>query len=217
MRRVTVITPPAEEPISLADAKDYLRIDQSVTADDAVISAMISAARRYAEHWLGRVLITQTLEYASDGFPFGESSGYYNRTIRELGPGSLTNWLPGTAWAPIEIPRPPLQSIVSVQYYDQAGAWQTLDPSAYQVSKSEPARISPAINTAWPITHPQGIETVRIQFIAGYGDASAVPPTIRAALLLWVAFLYENRGEESAEPPAAVQALLYSEDYGRYG
>lgn len=37
--------------ITLADAKNYLRIDDTLTDDDAQITQMISAALRYIENW----------------------------------------------------------------------------------------------------------------------------------------------------------------------
>lgn len=48
-------TQPAEEPVSLAEAKLYLRVD--VNDDDALIGQMIVTARRAAEHYLRRSLV----------------------------------------------------------------------------------------------------------------------------------------------------------------
>lgn len=62
-----VISPPAEEPISLATAKLHLRVDSS--DDDALINALIATARRQAEQETRRYLITQTLERTLDAFP----------------------------------------------------------------------------------------------------------------------------------------------------
>lgn len=215
MRRVTVITPAAGEPILLADAKNYLRVPH--TADDALITLWIKTARRYCEQWLGRVLLTQTLEIGYEGWLGVTTAGYFNRTIREQGAWGNPLWLPGLAGDPMIVPRPPLQSVVSVLYQDQAGAWQTLAPSAYQVVKTEPATIAPAINAVWPFLNPQAVEPVKITIVAGYGTADDVPPTIVAALYLWLGFIYENRGEVTAEPPEAVVSLLSAEDFGRYG
>jgi uncharacterized phiE125 gp8 family phage protein len=61
------ITPPATEPVSLAEARLHLKVD--TTDDDTLISALISAVREQAEHRTGRALITQTLELVLDGFP----------------------------------------------------------------------------------------------------------------------------------------------------
>ena len=42
-----LVTPPAEEPVSLSDAKLHLRVD--FTDDDALILAFIVAARQHSE------------------------------------------------------------------------------------------------------------------------------------------------------------------------
>jgi uncharacterized phiE125 gp8 family phage protein len=60
------ITPPATEPVTLAEARLHLKVDS--TDDDTLISALITAMREQAEHRTGRAFITQTLELVLDGF-----------------------------------------------------------------------------------------------------------------------------------------------------
>jgi hypothetical protein len=55
-----VITPPSQEPITLSDAKAYMRID--FTDEDTLISELITRARSYAETVTGRALATQQIE-----------------------------------------------------------------------------------------------------------------------------------------------------------
>lgn len=59
-------TAPASEPVTLQEAKDHLRIDD--TNEDALISELIKAAREYAESAINRPLITQTWTYYADCF-----------------------------------------------------------------------------------------------------------------------------------------------------
>lgn len=62
-----LISPPAEEPLSLAEAKLHLRVDFS--DEDALISALISAARQAAETITARQLVTARWKYILDAFP----------------------------------------------------------------------------------------------------------------------------------------------------
>lgn len=56
-RTVKQLTAPTAEPVTLAEAKEHLRIMADVTEDDAMIGAMIAAARRLIEQRLGRSLM----------------------------------------------------------------------------------------------------------------------------------------------------------------
>jgi uncharacterized phiE125 gp8 family phage protein len=63
---IKVITPPTEEPITLAEAKANLRVVFS--DEDADIERMIRAARQMAEERLNRALMPQTLAFGADAF-----------------------------------------------------------------------------------------------------------------------------------------------------
>ena len=51
-----VTTAPVNEPWTLSDVKNYLKVDTS--ADDTLITTLISAARQAAESYLNMALIT---------------------------------------------------------------------------------------------------------------------------------------------------------------
>lgn len=177
-----LVTPPAEEPVSLEEAKSHLRLEG--VDDDAYVAVLIAAARRRCEAYQSRAYITQTWDLYLDGFPAGD----------------------------IRIPIAPLESVVSVKYKDTAGSMQTLDPSCYVVdTASEPGRISPACGQSWPSTYGE-INAVEIRFVAGYGAAADVPEHIRQAILMTVGDLYEHRGGEEGvdrDIERAVEALLW--------
>ena len=56
-----LVTAPAAEPVTLAEIKEHLRVDSDL--EDALISALITAARQWAETYQGRAYITQTWNF----------------------------------------------------------------------------------------------------------------------------------------------------------
>ena len=178
-------TAPAEEPVTLNEAKLHLRLDTSPISahpDDSLITALIKTARRWCEGFQGRVYVTQSWDLYLDAFPDGDY---------------------------IEIPMPPLQSIVSLSYKDSAGVTQTVsfvDPSGtvltetddYRISSfRQPGRIYLRSEKSWPTTLDES-DAVWISFVSGYGLAADVPDEVKTAILLKLSDLYENRGDQEA-------------------
>jgi uncharacterized phiE125 gp8 family phage protein len=176
-----LITAPAEEPVTLAEAKLHLRVDH--TADDALITALIAAAREFAEHQTERAFVTQTWELALDAFPADV----------------------------FKLPRAPLASVTSIKYDDAAGAEQTLSAAAYYVdTHSVPGEIVPAYGTSWPDALAAA-NAVRVRYVAGYGGAAAVPAGIKQWMLVRIGSLYQRREEVAAggvQPLPWVDRLL---------
>lgn len=175
--RLTLMTPPAEEPISLEEIKEHLRLAPDDDEEDELLLGMIKAARQKLDGrdgFLGRALVAQTWRLTLDCFP-----------------------------RIVSVPLPPLQSVTSITYLDAAGDEQTLEVAAYHVDgigDSERATIRPARGRSWPSTweYPGA---VAITFVAGYGEPDDVPDPIRQALRLHVGHLYNNR-EATAEGKA---------------
>ncbi len=162
---LVLVTAPGVEPVSLAEAKSHLRVD--TTDDDALITALITAAREQVENDTRRALVTQTWDYVLDAFPSGSE---------------------------IVLPLPPLQSVTSITYRDKDGNSSTFDASNYVVDTAGMfGRVVLKSGVTWPSVtlYPAGAVTVR--FVAGYGDAGAVPQSLKQAILLLVGHLYENR------------------------
>lgn len=195
---ITQTVAPATEPITRAEAKVYLRLDDDLTADDTLIDTLISAARIYAETYCGRSFITQQWRLVLDSFPSPQTFG--------------VPW--GRPWSippqAIQLERGPVQTVESVQYLDMGGTLQTMSASQYTAELTSPQpRITPVFGAVWPVPLPQ-IGAVRVNYTAGYGTAaSSVPAGIRQWLLLRVATLYRNREEVAVLGRGSVAALPF--------
>lgn len=211
---LVIVTQPTVEPITLAEAKSHLRVDSDFTADDSLISGLIVAARQEAEQICRRALIKQTWKLAIDQFPapnMNISSANWYGPQWGIAPGPLSVVRPdGATGYEIYLPNSPLIDIVSVEYIDQAGVQQTLDPSAYKVDNiSQPARLVPAYGTTWPGTRNE-INAVIVTYRCGYGEtAAAVPQPIKQWMMLRIGALYENRESDVIVQRGALESLPF--------
>lgn len=179
-------TPPASEPLTLAETKSYLKV--TGTADDALLSQIITALRKSCEHWTGRALVTQTWTLWRDRFPHREKDRLPHDGYFEL-PVDFAD----EAQRVLPIPRPPLQSVTFLQTYGTTNQATTFAVGKYFVdTASEPGRIVLNQASSWP-SGLRPANAVEIEFVAGYGDASAVPDALKQGMLLWVKLLYGDR------------------------
>lgn len=149
-----IIQEPATEPLSLLEAKLHLRVD--IPDDDALIAALISSVRQYAETLTRRAFIQQTWQYVIDSFPGPTMIGI---------PWGKTFTLPDHA---IAIEKSRVQQVTAINYLDMSGNPQVMPAATYIVDySSEPCRITPVFGQIWPIPMPQ-IGACNVQFVAGY-------------------------------------------------
>jgi uncharacterized phiE125 gp8 family phage protein len=184
-----VVTEPAEEPVTLAEAKAHCRVLHS--AEDDLLTALIVAARQYVEQFTWRALVTQVRELTLDSWPYAWRDGA--DTVR----------LPGGRVA----------AVGSVTYTASDGSEVVLGSGSYVAALTrEPALVYPAWGVTWP-TLRDSRGAVRVRYTAGYGAAEDVPQAIKQAMLLLVGHWYANResvavGTIATELPQAVSALL---------
>ena len=164
-----LVTAPASEPITTAEAKTQLRVD--VADDDTYIDTLIVSARMLVEAQTNRALITQTWDWI------------------------LPSWWPRLPKAE-PVPKAPLVSVASVKYLDTDGNQQTVTASDYVVlhagAQKEPGRVVPAFGFSWP-SHRVQENAIEVRYGAGYGAAAAVPDPIKHAIKLLVSHWYQNR------------------------
>jgi len=174
------VTPPAEEPVALATVKAFGRIEEN--DDDALLALLIASAREVLEELTWRALVTQSWRYTADGFPPGRQS--------------------------ILLPRPALLSVESVEWLDDAGAVQIMDPAQWEVdvSASDQGRVRPLPGASWP---PAALrfEAARVTFTAGYGGQDAQPARVKVACAQLVLAAYDFREPLTVGTVAKVPGL----------
>lgn len=192
---LTLVTAPAAEPVTLQEAKDFLRLEDAES--DALVSELVAAARRTAEAWLRRALVTQTWTLTLDAFPSERRLDWWDG-VRE---GAVVD----TPRIAVEVPLPPLQSVTSVTTYARDDTPSVFPPTGYRVDTAgEPGRIVLGADQSWP-TGLRNANAVEVLFVAGYGDDPGdVPEPIRAGMLMLIAHLFENREAVATGPAAAV-------------
>ncbi len=202
-------TAPAAEPVTLAEAKDHLRLDDAL--DDAYVLALISTARSYVEQVCWRGVVTQAYEVVAPSF-YGQErevtdGNQHHHRPSAMWPGLIQPFSGRLGHSPyVKLPRGQLapladlgddatSSVESVKYVDANGALQTLDPTQYAVDDvSVPGRLRLAYNCSWPSTREQW-DAVKIVYWVGWAVAD-VPTPIKQAILLLVSQLYEHRTPE---------------------
>lgn len=167
-RGLKIKTQPAQEPVTLVEAKAWCEIATADTRFDTMLQSLIKSCREAVEKQCHRAIINTVYQVSFDCFP-----------------------------AVIELPRPPLVSVDSIIYIDTAGEQQTFDSDNYRVdSMSSPARITPAYGVSWPVTR-EVTNAVIVEYTAGYGTAPEnVPETIRICIRSMVADLFAHRESE---------------------
>lgn len=156
---------PAEEPLTLAETKAYLRLDDE--AEDALVATLITAARLHVEGVTGRALMAQNWRLVLDSWP-------ENRIVK--------------------LPVAPLLSLTAITAYDGDGTGHDVPLAQFLPETTvAPARLllPPTIAGMPALRERMGIE---VDYVAGFGDAAGdVPADIRQALLRLVAYWFEHR------------------------
>lgn len=184
--RLALVTPPAAPLLTVEEIKPHLRIEGP--DDDVLLGDYIAVAADMIE-------------------------GREGRTRKQFRTATYRYW-PETMGRRVEIPLPPLQAVVSVDYTDGDGIAQVAPASGYTAI---PDGYTGYIEGDWPKGTGHSIT-----FTAGYSDPAMIPATIRQAVRLLVGHFYENReattvGVQSYEIPHGVCDLLATHTVpGRY-
>ena len=169
-----LIHAPHSEPVTLDEAIAHLR--ESDSESSKVQMYLRAATESVQEDLIGVQLMQATYEY------------------------NLEDWCLDDDY--ITLPKSPLVSVVSIKYDDLNEAEQTLSPTAYQLDTvSKPSRIR-FVGQTLPEVFDKPFP-IRIRYVAGYSGDEAqqranIPFPIKAAILIRLGTLYENRQDEIA-------------------
>jgi uncharacterized phiE125 gp8 family phage protein len=179
---LTLTTPPAIEPVSLDEAKAQLRV--TYADEDALIGALITAARQRIEAELGLALIAAGFRETHDAWPLEVTTAV-----------PVTDPFAAFSAGPIRLKRGPLIGVSAIAVADGTGAFQAVNPLSYAAEPaSRPGRIVP-YDVAWPV--PGAAHAgIRIDYTAGYGTGEGdAPAPLRQAILQLVAGGFEHRSD----------------------
>lgn len=177
-----VLTPPAIEPVSLSEAKDFLRI---LTEDeDGLLGTLITAARLMIEAASGRMLIEQSWRIVLERWPEGGE---------------------------IRLPLSPVRSIAASRVYDGAGVAQAVALTALAlVAGSDPPLIRVDGPVPPPGRSRAAIEIDLVAGFGATRDM--VPAPLRQAVLRLACRWFEHRGDvvsrDAARLPVEIAALV---------
>lgn len=176
------LTPPAIEPVSLSEAKDFLRI---LTDDeDELLGTLITAARLMIEAASGRLLIEQSWRIVLDAWPLGGE---------------------------IRLPLSPVRSLTAARVFPATGPAETVAPSSLMlVEGSDPPLIAIVGPVSSPGRARAAIEIDLVTGFGATRDT--VPAPLRQAVLRLACRWFEHRGDvvsrDAARLPAEIAALV---------
>jgi uncharacterized phiE125 gp8 family phage protein len=166
-------------------------VNAATTAEDSLLTDIITAAREQAENILRRNLLTQTWDYYLNKWP----DEYF-----------------------VKIPGGNLQSISSVKYKNSDGTETTMIVNTdylVETNGDQCGRVVLPYGVSWPSFTPWPSNPITIRFVGGWTAAASIPSAIRAAIKMIAADLFENReGQilnqtmQSYQPNKTVNALL---------
>lgn len=201
----SLIVPPVAPPVTVEYAKRHMR--SLGNSEDVLVATWIQAAASYIEEQTGRQIGLATREAWLDTFP-----GYAGMTGRQQ---------------KIELPHPPLQSVVSVTYIDGDGTLQTFEDTSTSPATSllhvrNPqgpyatcGTVEPVSGSSWPTTRCES-DAVRIQYTCGYGATPDDTPELLRGIILYLAShfdqfrgaVHEARRGQVLELPYGVEQML---------
>lgn len=196
---IVLITPPAIEPVTLADLKlqcglspveDTDHVKEQMVAQQ--LRRYIRGARAMCENFTRRVFVTQTWQLLLDGWP------HIDRQYHQPGQFSIV------------VPKPPFQSLSSFTYVDTQGVVQDMAGWGFQTDpggETQPARLTPPYLMPWPPIR-QIPNNVAVTFKCGYGGPVTVTTAANSTVLTGPVWNPGDVGRPISIPGAGIAGVL---------
>lgn len=176
------LTPPTQEPVSLTEARNFLRLD--LTEEDELLATLITAARLMVEAASGRLLVDQAWRIVIDGWP---------------GSGE------------IRLPLSPVGAITAARVYDALGLAQPVATTALELDRTSDPPVLRIVGEVPEIGRLRGAIEIDLLAGFG-PTAQSVPALLRQAVLRLAARWFEHRGDvvgrDAEALPTEIMALI---------
>lgn len=175
-----VLTPPANLAVLLDDFKYHSKYDG--TTSDTLMTIYLKTAIEYAEKMTRRDFVNRTYKTFRDGFP-GDEVYNLNSLVNQGNVG-------------FEIRKSKLQSVTSVKYLLGDVLTTVASTVYYSTSENDYSKILTLEGQVWPTDADNRLQSVEIEFVAGYGvDDTDVPDDLQEAIMVHATQILENRSD----------------------
>lgn len=161
------IVPPASEPITLVQMKQFARVD--FEDDDTLWPVLMAAAREWCEVYCQRRFVLRTMRLFMDFFPGYVDFKLAGQKVSSPFVSGSNAVLVGIRYA-IALPYPKVRGIVQFLYQDENGNPQQLIAATDYIQdlQSQPARLMPLFGSMWPVARVVA-NAVQVDYVTGYG------------------------------------------------
>lgn len=175
---------PTSEPVTLSEAKSWLRVTHS--ADDTLITGLITASRQFGEKFCNRIFGVTTIECYFSGITYSQCENF----------------------GFVQVRRSPLNSITSLELYSGGAYAASTDYDLKNINGFPRLIFQNGIEVDDDSIYP-------IKLTGNFGY-STVPEDLKTAVLSHIAFWYENRGDAVAEGKLSMPLETRSIYSGKY-
>ena len=175
-----IVTPPSEEPLTLAEAKQHCRIETAVTEDDALVEAYIGAAVDQMQRELDYYLAEQTWKQSFGSFDC------------------------------VRIWQRPVAEVVSVEYLDADSQTQTLDDAEYRLEAHALGSKLVRAGSSWPtVASRSDAVTVTYSLGVAVGDIPPALKAALMLHVGFLYANRESSSDTAIRPTGAYDALVW--------